>query len=876
MNESKTQNLKSLLIERKNIFIESLAGCGKTHLSVKLAQLSHEMDRKYHAICYTNKAVESITAKLHFEEGREKISTLHALFWRIIQKEKSLSKNVEAIKEAFKKNREKIEKTLNSSPIKFTEEDLFFKADESEDLDSDEDEELETEPEEDTEIKDLTHAFNTIIQLFVTEFDKLKEHIDIDVLLIDEYQDISSIILVGVEFLIKHVIEEGGQVIVAGDSYQSIFETNNSLENVKNQFPPDSFVKIELTESFRFANLDIPRFVNGFYEKNYLPRKYSIKNESQFSNNVQIYIEQHKTLACQRLYHLSETYKQKGKSFRIIARTNKELLFYVKTLVDYKLVKQGEANENVLEKYHLSSIHSYKGNEADVIFFLNTAYCSNPVRTTNIETEIHVFNVAITRAKEQLIIISSFPKEQVLSNYKEGTYTLFDYQGDSFHKKFKTINSLNMFYLTPFDPEQIDINKEDRHKNGFRARNIIQFELRKEDEDIPEDRLYENNKNKFKSLFTKLNPHMPLLLENSKKSMIDSIIIAIPYSVQPFTPYEKNTIEKRSQYETNTRIKLEENVSYFIHRRRGVLVFDFIHLTEFKRAGLTDPEIMEFIFETIYNYFNYQIDPVLIKSCNVKRLDLCKIFRFDDVQNTLRTFYYFLKFAKGHFSNYAEIAYKSYILFQADVEKTNEKITKAKRTISVYRPKYKFEDPITDATDNDVKIEIRRNWAKDTFRNADYGDTILACRIGDLLDLNTGRQDFFHVDILGHPCSIETTTDLYKTLFEEEFKFINRILFYKQGYVSDRTRERNEIFSYEDIIKIWESGGEIPSRDKQKYFIWYMRLLPINLKYNLYCEIITFSPFFMEMDEDKIFEIIEEAKKKYFIESTLTQPELFQ
>lgn len=847
--KKETKDLKSLILSKKNIIITSLAGCGKTHMLATLGQLSKELGRNYLAITYMRDAADGIKAKLNIEDSEDRISTIHSFFLSLIKQEPSLSNEYNAINKVLYEKKSESQKTEDPVSEILRNDNIIADI-----LNNDEYAQEERSETNQIVIKDKQQAYAKMINLSKTHFHKLKDYIDFDLLLIDEYQDLTDANLPVIELLIKHLVETGGQVIIVGDPYQAIMEKNHALDKAEKLFPKDSYVKVGLNKSYRFKNNEIPNFVNGYYEKQKFTRRYSLTDKvNPNSDNVSIILLQNKEFACETVNYFAKDSIKEGKSVAIISRTNNELYFYY-SFINKKEFKFNDYDKDEFGKNNLHTIHKFKGNQADVVIFLNMANGGNPHLCRNSEMEQNIFNVAITRAREKFIMVSTFPKDSVLANFKEGTYCLIDKQRDEFHKDYTTSLKLNV--KNPFTDEKYEKKKEYR-ENIFKAYRLPKFDLRKEGEPINPYLLYDNSIERFKSLLNRLRPFEPLRLENFMKSMIDSIEIIVPYDKQPFTPYEKSNSKPRSQYETITEIQLGNNLKYTLFRRSGNLIFDFSNLAEFKRAGFTENEIIEAIVEIICKYFNYQLDPITIGSLQVKRLDLCKIFIFQNPIETLRYFRYFLYFGKGSFKKFR---YPFHLKYQADKVK---KTRKAGREVSVYRPKYKKKNknPITDASENHFKIEIRRFWDKEHYKLADYGDTEFSCNIHDLIGLNTPIANLI-VYKDGVPCVLNTFDELYKYMFEKELSFMEKDSFLINGYMSNVTRERNGIFNYEDIIKLCETG-RIKTRDKRKYFIWFMRLIPEDFRNFLLNEIINHNELFTIKDEARVFEFIRKAKEKY-------------
>ena len=300
---------------------------------------------------------------------------------------------------------------------------------------------------------------------------------NLDYIIVDEYQDLNRFMLKVLRNLYKLNKGNGVKVIVAGDKYQHINSFLNSGKVNKNFEKFGRYFKdyknIVLNHNFR-SSASLQKFYNGYYEINYDDNRYfdvSRYNITDYTDDVFIHAIQHKKNVVDEVKQIIKQYST-DKTIKILGRVNKELeVFHEDDYFD-------------MENIDVSTIHSEKGNEADIIIVINTIFND---KLYDMEAK-NIWNVAITRAKEKLHIVSSFSKEQLLQMFKSNTYVLIDNQVKIFGQNIK------------------DISKSE----------------------------------------------IELTLDKVSKSIIDSLEVQLDYKNANNIPHEKQNLEKNSPFKTDT------------------------------------------------------------------------------------------------------------------------------------------------------------------------------------------------------------------------------------------------------------------------------------------------------------------------------------
>lgn len=232
-------------------------------------------------------------------------------------------------------------------------------------------------------------------------------------------------------------IYRGKQVVVAGDEkqlkpndlYKVRWEDQNeddiveldfdSLLNLSNQY----LMPVQLNEHYRSKSLDLIHFSNeNFYNNRLklLPDRNEINRESPsityvkvegiLENNIN-YIEAEKVaeLIKENIQNQSE------KSIGVVTFNAKQQLFIMDFLDEYTLLNQFTLPESFIIK----NIENIQGDEKDIIIF-STVYAQDfngkfnmQFGSLNAEGGENRLNVAITRAKEKIYVVSSIMPQQL-------------------------------------------------------------------------------------------------------------------------------------------------------------------------------------------------------------------------------------------------------------------------------------------------------------------------------------------------------------------------------------------------------------------------------------------------------------------------------
>ncbi len=300
-----------------------------------------------------------------------------------------------------------------------------------------------------------------------------------DLIIVDEFQDLNPSMFRMLKKLYMINKKNDVKIIVAGDPYQTIYHYLNGSDSSENYFNTfgkyfGEFETIHLDQCYRCSPA-IQRFVNGFYRKQYINyRQFDLNGyqTSDYSEDVFIHLIQHRRLVNEKVSEICNQYQ--GIKIKILARVNRELSPFSDLIAKNDLIQT-------------STIHSEKGNECDVVIIVNTIFNDK----ISSEEDKNLWNVAITRGKKTVHIVSSFPSEKILDLFEAGTYTLIS--------------------------EQHDLSNSTM-------------------EDIPQETI-------------NLTP------DKVRESLIDSVEVQLDYEDAPFIPYEQQNLKKKSRYMTNTRIK---------------------------------------------------------------------------------------------------------------------------------------------------------------------------------------------------------------------------------------------------------------------------------------------------------------------------------
>jgi len=530
-----------------------------------------------------------------------------------------------------------------------------------------------------------------------------------DLIIVDEFQDLDPSMMKMLKKLYKINKKNDVKIIVAGDPCQTIYHYHNKgdAKNYFNLFGSyfGEHDALELNVCFR-CSPSIQRFVNGYYKKQYGDfRQYNLSQykPQDYSEDVFIHAIQHKKLLKDKICEIINKYPKKR--IKIMGRVHKEL----KVLLDI-------ASNNDLAS--VSTIHSEKGNECDVAIIVNTKF-NNKIMS---EADKNLWNVAITRAKETVHIVTSFPQATITQLFEDGTYTLLSDQ--------KTLSTSSVPVIS-------------------------------------EEPIY-------------------LTIENLQKSMIDSIEIQLPEEDAPFIPYEKQNLEKKSPFMTDTRLT-RKNINFVLHRHNEKMTFDCSDLSQLKNLGYNDYQIVEYILEAEKEYFQYHIADEQLLTQKIRRLDLARYIKVSS-QRILDTLLLIFKLAK-----YSNTSKRTYCYENEEGVKTIylNSLKSKSRGIRIYFPQFKKINPLnTDKTFLKVELYRVRESHKSNKDSIDY-------TVGELLNIIRDDQ-------------LET---LYFEWLDYEFSFLKE----KKVKNVEMHKLKRNISSFDDLKALIEKGN-IAMREKRVYF----------------------------------------------------------
>jgi len=462
---------------------------------------------------------------------------------------------------------------------------------------------------------------------------------NLDYIFIDEVQDINRDMIRMLHILIE-INDNQVKLIGAGDPYQTINNFNNAgkdnkiFSSIKKNI--SSTELIHLNDNYRNSP-SIQKFVNGYYELQYSDNRFfdlSKYAEDQFTDDVYIHSIQHKRELYNTVYEIIKLYP--SKRITIIGRVNKE-------------IENLNFSDNRIQ---VSSIHADKGNTYDVAIVVNTIFND---KLDSIEAK-NLWNVAITRSKEKLHIVSSFPQEIILSKFKTGTYIHIDRQ-----------------YL----------NSVSNIKN------------------ISEDEIFLTN-------------------EKISKSIIDSLELQLNFDNACFIPYEKQNLKKYSKFKTDTRLTIKNFnfvLHRLCNKYSKNLIFDFSDLSQLKNQGFDDRAILQYIEDVQKEYFSRLCTDDDINQQKLKRLDLSQYYKVpsDAILNTLFLFFKLSRYKDSNLrsilldgNNGTKTAYLNSYLYKRKAAKN-----KKYRGIRAYFPYGKENENRLHDGINILKLELYRELKSD-------------------------------------------------------------------------------------------------------------------------------------------------------------------
>jgi hypothetical protein len=230
---------------------------------------------------------------------------------------------------------------------------------------------------------------------------------------VDEAQDITSKMH---ELLYYCIRSQQSSVtpVVVGDEYQVIYSFVNNRKSKKQPFPHlyvdvNKSNPIVLNRSYRSTDA-ITTFVNGFYRNVFDGSRYFQQHVTELGEKPLVtFVDDFAALESEVQNVVAE---HSGNSIHVLCRVNRE----VELLEELRSTEYSEVV--------FSTIHASKGTEADVIVVVNHQFSGYPVS----DLDRNTWNVAITRARKKLIIISTFPSCRITPMFEPGTFRLIQKQ----------------------------------------------------------------------------------------------------------------------------------------------------------------------------------------------------------------------------------------------------------------------------------------------------------------------------------------------------------------------------------------------------------------------------------------------------------------
>ena len=302
-------------------------------------------------------------------------------------------------------------------------------------------------------------------------FEKNKELIPkFEFLLIDEFQDLNL-----PQFkLVKLLNPEN--IFAVGDPRQAIYGWRGSDIKFILNFPKEfkNTQIIPLKKNYRSTEKIVALFNLCIKKLKLNDLESTNKNENNYENNISnnsIFLQEFNSEQLERIFVLEaiKNSKNKRKEIFVLARTNKILNKYVELFrnngIDYIIKSEEEYNTKQEAKENqvtLATVHSIKGMEAKEVYIVNSNNLSFPNKATDNfvlslikkenyydkeEEELRLFYVALSRAKEKLIITytgkpTKFITDEMLSLFEiKKKKNLFDFYNKNNQPKLNSTNN---------------------------------------------------------------------------------------------------------------------------------------------------------------------------------------------------------------------------------------------------------------------------------------------------------------------------------------------------------------------------------------------------------------------------------------------------
>tara|TARA_B100001939_G_scaffold348046_1_gene372222 strand:- start:10713 stop:13001 length:2289 start_codon:yes stop_codon:yes gene_type:complete len=375
-------------------------------------------------------------------------------------------------------------------------------------------------------------------------------------LFVDEVQDLPDGYVEFLEAVRDKYLKPGGAVHAFGDPRQSIYGFLHRRRNSSGLFDhPESllgpeFEVLALKKCYRMSR-ELQEFANGF-------ARYAFGDQAPYDTADATDGDIPEIIGCQNIPDLHGQVLEIVKSIRGRSRTQK-IDIITRTHREAALLRNATSDVEHLE---VSTIHAFKGSESDSIIVANAALMDG----LDLE-EANLWNVAITRARKSLHILTTQPYENVVTRFEEGTFV-----GTNRQRK--------VFCRVSEGPG-----------------------LRKEE----------------------------LSFANASASTVDSLEIRMAIEEVPNLRGDGTYLRSSSKYQrkrARTFVFRGQEFPYVLVRSRGRLTFDFHDLTEFKRCGMDDAEILEACKYAIADYCHFRISEEALSRIELRRMDLARYLRF--------------------------------------------------------------------------------------------------------------------------------------------------------------------------------------------------------------------------------------------------------
>ncbi len=375
-------------------------------------------------------------------------------------------------------------------------------------------------------------------------------------LFVDEVQDLPDGYVEFLEAVRDKYLKPGGAVHAFGDPRQSIYGFLHRRRNSSGLFDhPESllgpeFETLALKKCYRMSR-ELQEFANGY-------ARHAFGDQAPYDTADAPDGDIPEIIGCQNIPDLHGQVLEIVRSIRGRSRTQK-IDIITRTHREATLLRNATSDVEHLE---VSTIHAFKGSETDSIIFANSAFMDG----LDLE-EANLWNVAITRARKSLHILTTQPYENVVTRFEEGTFV-------GTNRQWKVFSRIS---------EGPGLRKEELSFANASASRIDSLEFRMAIEEVPNlrgDGTYLNSSSNY---------------QNKRRR-------AFAFRGQEF--------------------------SYVLVRSRGRLTFDFHDLTEFKRCGMDDAAILEVCKYAIADYCHFRVSEKQLSRIELRRMDLARYLRF--------------------------------------------------------------------------------------------------------------------------------------------------------------------------------------------------------------------------------------------------------